>query len=148
MVGLRVNGILDLAKYRPLCFADNEAEVQSWWLFKVTWLCCLCRLEESWSITAVWKATVPLAGASFMLLGNLISKHITACCSHFSIGKGSSAQSQDELQREPVPSSLHPTRGAAGVWLRPELSMSGIKRAPIPPEYPGGLTELPLRSAE
>lgn len=53
MVGLKINGILDLIKYRIILALQimrlKFREV--WWLFKVTWLyCCLCRLEESWKI--------------------------------------------------------------------------------------------------
>ena len=94
------------------------------------------------------KDLVPLERPSSLLSGDFTSEHITACRSYFSTGRGSCALSQDELQRESVPSSFRPTRGAAGVWLRPQLSASGIKRVPVSPEHPGVSTELPLRSAE
>lgn len=143
MMGLKTNGVLELRKYRimPVLQIMRLNFRETCWLFTVTWLCCCCqrRLEEPWESRGHAKTHSTPARASSLLSGDLISKHITACRSHFSTGKGSSALSQDELQRESVPSSFLPTTGRAGVWLRPELCASGIKRVPVSPGAPKGL---------
>ena len=52
MMGLKINGILELRKYRimPVLQIMRLKFREIWWLFAVTWLCCCCqrRLEEPW----------------------------------------------------------------------------------------------------
>jgi len=110
-MGLTITGILELRKYGiiPVLQIMRLTFREMWWLFKVAgFCCCLRRLEKPWeSQGCADRHSTPRA--SSLLSGDLISKHITACRTHFSTGKGSSALSQDELQREPVRSSFCPS---------------------------------------
>lgn len=94
MVGLLISGIPDLIKYGIIPVSQiMRLKFRVGGFSRSYGYVVYAGGGSLGKVSAVREATVPLARASSLLSGDLISKHIIACCSHFSTGKGSSLPS-------------------------------------------------------